>query len=366
MSQPPESTSAQRNQLTWGIQRTQQQDGGTGTTRGRGRQPLTRGSRRRIGAGSSRAARTGGGAAGPSNVRTVPNITRQIEALLAREADTRGAQSVDDVLSSLGEAFVDQGRVEWVLPDDIDPVLARYLTASVEELNNNLDAGLATIDDNGEISLTMTTSIPDGSYVTSIESGNQLFIVRDGRRQLVQDARELEEISQADIQQVSPLALSLIPIETSAGRAVGRDLYAYHWSDLRSGHFMQSWVWLQGTTLTVRTITESVTWFGGYTGGVRVDLYDADGRQLQYDPIRFSYGCDGRFFGSGQRDETEVVQLSEEIANATESFLISHYWDPKRSLVDTLIEAAEFLLWAYKQIEEAQQQGEQVSAGTGS
>jgi hypothetical protein len=190
------------------------------------------------------------------------------------------------------------------------------------------------------------------------------MLVRDGRHQLIKDPEELVGVAQEDIQQIEPLALYSIPLDAAEPRAVGRDLYTYLWSDLRSGHFMQSWVWLQGTTLTARTITESVTWFGGYTGGVRFDLYDADGRQIPYDPIRFRYGCDGWAFGSGRRDETEVVQLPEEIANAAESILISNYWDPKRSLVDPLIEAAEILWWAIEQIRQAQQQGEEVSAGS--
>jgi hypothetical protein len=126
---------------------------------------------------------------------------------------------------------------------------------------------------------------------------------------------------------------------------------------------MQSWVWLQGTTLTVRTITETVTWFGGYSGGVSVDLVDSSGSLITHDPIRYRYGVDGRAFGSGSRDVTEAVQLPQNVTDAAESILISHYWDPKVDLVENvkigIRIAAEIIII----ILQMNAQGEAVNAG---
>lgn len=113
----------------------------------------------------------------------------------------------------------------------------------------------------------------------------------------------------------------------------------------------------------MRTLTETVTWFGGYTGGVRVDLYDASGNLIQYDPIRYRYGVDGRAFGSGSRDDTETRQLPQNIADPADLILITHYWDPKVDLVARTIELGGLIWDVIKALLDAQKQGEPINAG---
>jgi hypothetical protein len=211
---------------------------------------------------------------------------------------------------------------------------------------------------------TTASSIPDGAYVTAMGDSNALFRVQNGRRQPIEPTEVATMgITQNDIQEVDPLELLSLPLEDARQRAIGRNLQTYLWSDLRSGHFMQSWVWLQGTTLTVRTVTETVTWFGGYTGGVSVMLFDAGGIPIQHNQIRYRYGVDGRAFGSGVRDATESVQLPQNVADAAESILIWHYWDPKVNLVDRAFAIAKFLWELYKELEKMRRRGEPVNAG---
>lgn len=211
---------------------------------------------------------------------------------------------------------------------------------------------------------TTASSILDGTYVTATGGSNTLFVVQNGRRQLI-DPNNIRtmNIVQDDIQELDPLDLRAIPLDDTRRRAIGRDLQTYLWSDLRSGHFMQSWVWLQGTALTVRTITETVTWFGGYSGGVSIVLFDTNGSRILHDTIRYRYGIDGRVFGSGRREDTETVQLPQNVADAAESILILHYWDPKVDLVAAVIDIAQFIWDAIRIFLEAQQRGEPVNAG---
>ena len=160
------------------------------------------------------------------------------------------------------------------------------------------------------------TALPDGAYVTAVGDEDTLFRIKHGRRQSlkVPDIAALG-LTQKDIRIVDPLVLHSMPLEDTRQRAIGREVRSYLESFLGAGHYMKSWVWLQGTTLTTTTRTETITLFGGYTGGVQVVLFDAAGNRIQHDTIRYRYGVDGRFFGSGSREDTEVFQLPQSVAD---------------------------------------------------
>jgi hypothetical protein len=209
------------------------------------------------------------------------------------------------------------------------------------------------------------TPLTDGTYVTPAGRANLLYVVEDGERRPVgPEDVEARGVTQQMIRVLEPEALASVPLQERArSRAVGRDLQTYLWSDLRSGHFMQSWVWLQGTTLTVTTVTETVTWFGGYTGGVSVVLFDGAGQRIQHDDFRTRYGVDGRFFGSGRREDTETYGVPQDVADRAETILIAHYWDPKVDLVRVAIDIG-FILWeVIRLILENRDNGEAVNAG---
>jgi hypothetical protein len=294
----------------------------------------------------------------------IPAIAGAIETLAS---GSRSSGSIAELVGSLGEAYVENGRVQWEPPDSLDPTIREYFEASVQELNNYLDLGTAEVDESGAVSLgARGTAVPDGSLVTAFDNASTLYRVVDGRRQPL-TGEELADLTirQSDVLQLSSATLLAIPLEQARSRAVDRAVDTYLFSDLRGGHLLESWAQLEGTTLTTRTITQAVTWFGGWTAGVRFDLVDDSGRLLTLnEPIRYRYGCDARAFGPGRREDTEFAAVPQEIADATESILISHYWDPKRSLIDTIIEAAEVVWWVVQQIWSAQQQGEAVDAAS--
>jgi hypothetical protein len=222
----------------------------------------------------------------------------------------------------------------------------------------------AFVPSNNRQTTAALADLSDGAYVTAVGRSNALYRIQNGRRQIINPANVgTMSITQANIQLVDPIELGFIPLEETQRRAIGRDVQRYLWSDLQAGHFMQSWVWLRGTELTVRTRTETVTWFGGYTGGVSVILFDADGRRIPHDDIRYRYGVDGRAFGSGWREVTEVYQLPRNVSDAAESIAILHYWDPKVDLVDVSLQVAVFI-WELIEIWlRSREQGEQVNAG---
>jgi hypothetical protein len=203
----------------------------------------------------------------------------------------------------------------------------------------------------------------DGAYATIAGQTNFLYLVEGGRRRRLSppEVQQLR-VRQEDILEVEAVALLSIP-EAPRGRAIDRNLQTYLWSDLNAGHFMQSWVWLEGTQLTLRTITETVTWFGGYTGGVTLLLFDANGQRIDHQEIRYRYGVDGRAFGSGSRQTEEVIQLPQIVTDAAESIVIMHYWDPKVDLVEALKVAALFLWDLLSSTNDQKTNGEPINAG---
>ena len=208
------------------------------------------------------------------------------------------------------------------------------------------------------------TSIPDGAYVTAVGDEDTLFRIQGGRRQSLKPADVAAlGLTQKDIQGVDPLVLYSMPSEDTRTRAIGREVRSYLPSFLGAGHYMKSWVWLQGTTLTTTTRTETITLFGGYTGGVQVVLFDAAGNRIQHDTIKYRYGVDGRFFGSGSREDTESFQLPQYVADRAESIVIAHYWDPKVDLVATAITVAKIAWELIKLLQDANKRGEAVNGG---
>lgn len=294
----------------------------------------------------------------------IPTITRELSSLAA---SSRSNGDMGSLISSLGDAGIgDDGRVRWVPPDGLSPTIRAYFQASVEELNNYIDIGTVRVDDSGgNLSLVSQPIFPNGTFVTDRNNSATLYRVNNGRRELMsRDDFVGLTLSQDDVTQLDTAMLTSIPLIAPSSRALGRPVDAHLYSDMRAGHLLESWAHLEGTTLTTRTITQARTWFGGWTAGVRFDLYDGSGQLLTLEPIRYRYGQDGTAFGSGYRDDTETAQVSQTIADATESILISHYWDPKRPLVDTLIEVGTVIWWVIQEIRKSQEQGQEVNAGS--
>jgi hypothetical protein len=71
----------------------------------------------------------------------------------------------------------------------------------------------------------------------------------------------------------------------------------------------------------------------------------------------------GRGFGSGMRDATESVQLPQSVADAAESILILHYWDPKVDLVARALDILRTIWEILIEIEKMKRRGEAVNAG---
>jgi hypothetical protein len=86
----------------------------------------------------------------PRRSRQRGDMSEANKKLEALWASGRG-EDLDEFLSELGKAYVEEGRVKWDPPPDLDAVTADYFSWSVRELNNRLQAGAVRIDEDGNI-----------------------------------------------------------------------------------------------------------------------------------------------------------------------------------------------------------------------
>ncbi|RWP37431.1 hypothetical protein [Mesorhizobium sp.] len=86
-----------------------------------------------------------------SQVRETAAISKKLQSLLPDENSEQSGHDLDELLYSLGDSYVEDGRVRWNAPPDLDPVLADYFSRSVEALNKRIGDGDIKIDENGDI-----------------------------------------------------------------------------------------------------------------------------------------------------------------------------------------------------------------------
>ena len=86
-----------------------------------------------------------------SQPRAVSETTRKLVDLLAREGDEQVGKELDDFLGTLGDSYIEGGRVKWDPPADLAPDFVAYFSRSVEALNQLIDSGTLRIDEDGDI-----------------------------------------------------------------------------------------------------------------------------------------------------------------------------------------------------------------------
>jgi len=86
-----------------------------------------------------------------SQPQEASEISRRLEAVWFSEGGERGGDDLDDFLSDFGNSYVEEGRVKWDPPSDLDPIFIEYFSRSVEELNTRIGLGIIKIDENGNI-----------------------------------------------------------------------------------------------------------------------------------------------------------------------------------------------------------------------
>ncbi|MGG3574078.1 hypothetical protein ABES80_16605 [Bacillus gobiensis] len=108
-------------------------------------------------------------------------------------------------------------------------------------------------------------------------------------------------------------------------------------SYLGAGHYMTTDATLNADgIINSFTRTRSVTWFGGFTGGVQVLMVDENGSVIGY-TSQHRYGVDGTKNGRSDRTEPWSESIDSSIANRTVRLAVIHAWTPKVNIEHLVI-----------------------------
>jgi hypothetical protein len=88
------------------------------------------------------------------------DVSTELAAVWSDPGNGQGGDALDDLMTNLGSAYIEAGRVRWVPEPGLEQVFIDYLTRSVTELNNRLQDGTLTLDENGNISPTPSEDTP--------------------------------------------------------------------------------------------------------------------------------------------------------------------------------------------------------------
>jgi len=104
-------------------------------------------------------------------------------------------------------------------------------------------------------------------------------------------------------------------------------------TDLGAGHFMSTGASMdcQSGVLKATTRTRSVTWFGGFTGGVLIVLGDVYGVAIGSTQMH-TFGVDGTMIGTSDRTEFWTENIDQNVAARATNLTIVHTWAPKVSM----------------------------------
>jgi hypothetical protein len=111
-------------------------------------------------------------------------------------------------------------------------------------------------------------------------------------------------------------------------------------SDLGAGHYMTTHgVMLQTGHIDAQTRTQTVTWLGGFTGGVQIFFEDANGFTIGASQIH-TFSVDGRLIGNSDRTDYWPEEIDPGVAARTTALHVQHFWAPQYQTFANLVNTA--------------------------
>jgi hypothetical protein len=189
----------------------------------------------------------------------------------------------------------------------------------------------------------------------------ELYAIEGGRRRLVA-SHPLPGIFQSlgrdpgEVEVLDPTELDSIPVDEAVAEsfelAPTEMLYIDLDSFLGAGHYMTTYGALYGSGhIDAQTRTRTITWFGGFHGGVYLIFVDGNGIPKGQSQ-RHVFGVDGTWIGQSDRTDYWSEDIDPGIAAVTTNLAVFHSWSPNelKDQVERAIAIAQPVLDLIKQI----------------
>ncbi len=213
--------------------------------------------------------------------------------------------------------YVHGGERHWVPDGETVNSLGGW--GSVQVVSDAIDN---PIGDNWPSVIDGAKHYPDGNLLTAAPSP-AVYVMENGARRWIPDPQTFDArgYDWAAVRHLSEPEINSIPLGQPLPSVVqpSSNLVSCNTGDvaLGAGHFMHTWGHLTRDTgrCAVQTRTRTVTWFGGFHGGVSIVLCDANGDWVPGGRSgQQRFGVDGTVIG--QSDRTDPWELSIAPADA--------------------------------------------------
>jgi hypothetical protein len=256
--------------------------------------------------------------------RVVVRTRQRGELLMATDGSLIKSPSGPEVY------LIDGGKRRWI--PDTATLLSRWTWADIQYVSdadlNAIPLGLPYP------SVLVTSQWPDGALV--VGSGDpHVYVIKGGQRHWIPDPETFaaDGYDWAKLDNISLAYLNAIPLGTPlpSTRRLIIDTGDYH---LGANHWMHTRAGLTLGTgkFTAQTRTWSLTWFGGFHGGVSMILHDADELPLANGVISVQrFGVDGTAVGTSDRTDawpTPSVNLDPNEAVLVQNMVCFQAWAP--------------------------------------
>lgn len=111
------------------------------------------------------------------------------------------------------------------------------------------------------------------------------------------------------------------------------------YTDLGAGHSMNTNATLEGLHVNATTETKTVTWLGGFTGGVQLIFYNANKVAIGASN-EHSFGVDGTWIGRSDRTDYWGEDITLQGSGPVTGFTILQFWAPKYSAIYNIVAKA--------------------------
>ncbi|WP_374969012.1 hypothetical protein [Terrabacter sp. BE26] len=259
---------------------------------------------------------------------------------MANAVEAEKVAKRDDVDRVDREAGAGDGLKGQLRPDRGEPMVDQWFVVEVDNPSPYEDS-LEEVQHIGASRGSEAPSIPHGALITSRADGSSYLMAPGGLQQIMSPGQitgnpylnlhsaprfELTPELIDDLSSPAPTRDgTAAPLATGEFRAVSFDSGDVF---LGAGHWMRTWGTLaQSGQVAAMTRTRTLTWFGGYHGGVHLIAVDGDEAPVWMSQLH-RFGVDGTWIGQSDRTDAWWEDMPLDQLVRVQKFYIFQAWAP--------------------------------------